>query len=73
MIFSFNNWNIIIFSRKATTSEAFEDIHQVVLDGISDNMYFLVQYGKYGATNTKYSTIIGYYVIEIVSEAYTLQ
>ena len=35
---SFNNWNIITLSHKATTSEDFEDINQVVLDGISDNM-----------------------------------
>ena len=58
---------------KATTSEVFEDIHQAVLDCISDNMDLLVKYGKYGVTNTTYSTTIGYYVLKIVSEAYTLQ
>ena len=35
---SFNNWNIIHMSTKTTPFEMFEDIHQVVLDGISDNM-----------------------------------
>ena len=45
----FNNWNIITLSHKATTSEAFEEIHQVVLDGTSDNIDSLVQSGKYGA------------------------
>ena len=49
---SFNNWNINTLSHKETTSEAFEKICQVVLDGISDNMASLVRYGKYGATNT---------------------
>ena len=39
---SFNNCNIITFSYKATASEDFEDIHKVVLDGIRDNVDFLV-------------------------------
>ena len=38
----FNNWNIIDFSSKSTSSENFDAIHQVVLDGISDNMASLV-------------------------------
>ena len=49
---SFNNWNIITFSHKSTTSEDFEEFHQVVLYSISDNMASLVQYGKYGGINT---------------------
>ena len=65
----FNNWNIIILSHKSTTSDAFEEIHQVILDGISENMAFLVQSGKYGAINTTYSTRIGYYSIKFISEA----
>ena len=35
---AFNNWNIIELSSKSTSSETFDEIHQVVLDGISDNM-----------------------------------
>ena len=35
---AFNNWNIIEFSSKSTSSETFDEIRQVVLDGISDNM-----------------------------------
>ena len=34
----FNNCNIIQLSQKSTPSDAFDEIHQVVLDGISDNM-----------------------------------
>ena len=41
---SFNNWNIITLSQKVTTSGSFDNIHKVVLDGISDNMASLVQY-----------------------------
>ena len=70
---SFNNWNIITFPHKATTSQAFEEINQVVLYGISDNMASLVQYSKYGAINTIETTKMGYYVIKTVSEAYNLQ
>ena len=69
----FNNWNIIKFSHKATESEGFEEIHQVVLDSISDNMDRLIQSGKYGATTTTDSTEMGYYMIKFSSEAYTLQ
>ena len=34
---SFNNWNILKLSHKATYSEEIDKIYQVVLDGISDN------------------------------------
>ena len=46
---AFNNWNIIELSSKSTSSETFDEIHQVVLDSISDNMASLVESGKYGA------------------------
>ena len=70
---SFNNWNIITLSHKSTTSEDFKGIHQVVLDGISENMASLVQSAKHEAINTAYTSSMGYYVIKFVSEAYTLQ
>ena len=35
---SFKNWNIILLSQKSTASDSFDEIHQVVLNGISDNM-----------------------------------
>ena len=70
---SFKKWNIITLSHKATTSEAFEDIFQVILDGISENMASLVQSGKYSAINTTGKSTMGYYVVKFVSEAYTLK
>ena len=69
----FNDWNIITLSHKATTSEDFEEINQVVLDDISDNISSLVPYGKYGSTNRIDKPKMGYYMIKFVSEAYTLQ
>ena len=37
------------------------------------NVASLVQYGNYGAINTTYSTTMGYYAIEFVSEEYSQQ
>ena len=70
---SYENCNIIQLSPKMTPFEVFDEIHQVVLDGISDNMASLFQLGKYGVINTDYTTTNGFYVIQFISEACTLQ
>ena len=70
---SFNNWNIIQFSQKSTPYDEFDEIHQVALDGISDNIASLVQSGKYDAINTTVTETNIFYVIMFKSEAYTLQ
>ena len=70
---AFNNWNIILLSSKLTSSDTFDEIHQVVLDGISDNMASLVESGKYGAINTTDTSTNGFYVIMFTSGVYTLQ
>ena len=46
---SLNNWNTIKFTNKYTSSEDFDAMHKVVIDGISDNITSLVQLGKYGS------------------------
>ena len=51
VLVSFNNWNIIQLSPESTSSDTFDEIHQVFLDGISDNMASLVESGKYGSIN----------------------
>ena len=43
VLVSFNNWNIIQLSQKSTPSDAFDEIHQVVIDLISDKMASLVE------------------------------
>ena len=73
VLWAFNNWNIIKLSSKSTSSDKFDEIHQVVLDDISDNMASLVESGKYGAINTTYTSTNGFYVIMFTSGAYTLQ
>ena len=69
----FNNWSIIQLSQKSTPSEACDEIHQVVLDGISDNMASLIESLKYGAINTTDTTTNGFYVIMFTSKLYTIQ
>ena len=45
----------------------------MVLDGISENMASLCQLGMYGAIDTDDTTKNGFYVIQFLSDAYTLQ
>ena len=45
----------------------------MVLDGISENMASLFQSGMYGAINTSEKTTNVFYVIQFISETYTLQ
>ena len=49
---SYNNWNIIELTPKSIPSGAFDEIHKVVLYGMSENMASFVQSGIYGALNT---------------------
>ena len=60
-------------SSKSSFSETFDENHQVVLDGMSDNMASLFESGKYGAINTTETSTNGFYVIMFKSAAYTLQ
>ena len=70
---SYNNWNIIELTLKSTSFEEFDEIHQVVLDGIIDNMASLIQSCMYGSIITDYTTTNGLYVIQFISEAWRLQ
>ena len=60
-------------SHKSTPYEAFDKIHQVILDGISDNMASLFEAGKYCAMNTTERTTNGFYVIMFTSEEYAFK
>ena len=51
VLVAFYNWKIIELSSKSTSFDKFDEIHQVVLDGISDNMESLVESGKHGVIN----------------------
>ena len=70
---SYNKWDIIQFSKKSTPYDPFDEIRQVVLDGISDNMALLVESGKYGAIKKTDTETNVFYVIIFTSEAYKLQ
>ena len=39
---SFNNWNVLKISQKSTRSDVFDEVHQVVHNGICDNIASLV-------------------------------
>ena len=69
----YKNWTIIELTPKSTPFEAFDDIHQVVLEGIYENIASLVQSGMYGSINTNDNTSNGLHVIKFISEVYTLQ
>ena len=56
-----------------TSSDTFDEIHQVVLEGISYNMASLVESDKYGAINTTYTSTNGFYVTMFTSGEYTLK
>ena len=70
---SYNNRNIIELTPKAIPFEAFDEIHKVVLDGISENMASLAQSGIYVAINKADSTKNEFYAIKFISEEYKLQ
>ena len=48
-------------------------MHQVLIDGISDNMATLVKTLQYGTINTTDTTTMELYVIKNLSESYILQ
>ena len=70
---SYNNLNIIELSQKSTPFEAFLGIHKVVIDGIIEKMDLILQSSMYGDIDTDDTTTNGIYVIQFISEAYTLQ
>ena len=63
----------IYVSHKATNSESFQDVNKVALDDFSDNMASLVQSFKYSDMNTTDKLTMVYYVINFLSEAYSLK
>ena len=73
MLGSFIRWNIITFSHKEISSEDLDIVHQVVVDGTSDNIDELIQTDQYDDINTTDTTKKGYYIIKLLSESYTLQ
>ena len=60
-------------SSNSTSSDTFDEKHQVVLDEITDNMALLVESGTYGSINTTDTSTKGFYAIMFTSGAYTLQ
>ena len=70
---SLNKFNIINFTNKYTSSEYFNAVHKLLLDGIRYNMASLLQLDKFSSINSAYPTTMCYYVIKYLYEPYTLQ
>ena len=64
---SYKIWNYIELTPKSTPFEAFDEIHKVVIDGISENMASMFQSVMYVAINTYYTITIGLYIIQFIS------
>ena len=64
---------MINFTNRTTYIEDFDDIHRVILNFISENISFIVKAGKYGAMSTTYKIIMGYYVLNFLSNTATLR
>ena len=73
MLGYFNVQNIIQLTKKTTYREDFDEVHKVVLDGIISNIQSLLQTWKYDAINASYPTALGYYIVNYVSDNFTLQ
>ena len=69
---SYNNCNIIELTPISTPFEAFDEIHKIVLDRLSENEDPLFQSGMYGAINTYDITTNAFFIIQFLSEVYTL-
>ena len=73
IINSYEHFKLIELTPKSTPFETFDEIHKVVLDGISENMASLVQSVMYSAIKTDDTATNGFYVIQFLPEEYTLQ
>ena len=61
---SFKNWNIILLSHKATSSEDIDKINKVLLYGISYKVAEMLQTGEAGNIDTTDTTKMGYYMVK---------
>ena len=66
LIFSQNNWIIIIFNSKPTASEEFYDIHKVVLEYISENMTLRMDTCGYVTIITNYASTAVWVVAKLI-------
>ena len=73
MLVSFNKLNINHFKNKIICSENFDEVQEVVYDGIRDNLEPFVQTGKYGAINYENPTTFSYYVVKYTYVSFTLK
>ena len=61
------------FDNSSTSEKIVDDIHKVVKDGISSNMFSVVNHGCFGAVITDYPKEDDYYIIKFTSNPYIIQ
>ena len=69
----YNNWVIMGFDGKETDDADFTEIHKVIIDGRILNMVGAVKVDGFGAIDTDDRESSGYYIVQFISELYTLQ
>ena len=70
---SFNDWIIMPFQNKSTSEETFEEVHKIVLNGMTESKAELIFADGYGAVAADDVKTAGYYIVRFTSPAYTLQ
>ena len=70
---SFNEWKPVTFDNSSTTEEEFDDINQVIIDGISYKIWSFVTRGYFGTVSNDNTKKDGYYMLKFTSNNYTIQ
>ena len=73
MFITYNYWSISIITNQITFNKYFDNVHKFVLDGISENMVFMVQTGEYGFMRTADPKKVLYYVVKFIFDTVELQ
>ena len=73
VLVTYNNYNAVNFKNKYTPVEDFYDIHEVVLDGISETTALPVQTVNCGFIITTDITTMRYYVVKYLYNIIVLQ
>ena len=69
----FNNWAIVEFANKGTDNTTFEEINEIIVDGLAMNMAPLIKPGNFGAIRINNDSKHGYEIVQFKSDEYAPQ
>jgi hypothetical protein len=69
----YNNWIIMEFNNKGSPDEDLDDVHAVVLKGMTETTMEQIEIDGYGAVSTDDPKTAGYYIVRFTTGPYTLQ